>query len=712
MHTIIVVTVLVLIILSLLVITPLRRRLITQALFGFFKRRMPPMSQTEAEAIAAGDTWWEQEIFRGKPNWQKLRDLKLSSLSAEEQAFLDNETETLCTMLDDWRITHTDKDLTPEVWQFIKDKGFLGMVIERQYGGKGFSAAAHSAVVMKLATKSITAAVTVMVPNSLGPGELLHHYGTDAQKQYYLPRLARGEEIPCFGLTSEAAGSDATAMVDRGVVCKGLHDGREVLGFRLTLAKRYITLAPVATLVGVAFKLSDPEHLLGAEEELGITLCLLPSNHPGLDIGRRHWPLDIPFMNGPITGKELFVPLDWVIGGREKVGQGWRMLVECLSIGRSISLPALSSANAALSFIMTSSYASLRKQFKIPIVKFEGVEEKLAQIGGLSYVLEACRLLTLTAVDHKIKPSVASAIAKYHMTELGRTIINAAMDIQGGKGIILGPNNIFGRAYQAIPVSITVEGANILTRNLIIFGQGAVRCHPYVLQEMQAVCAHDLVAFDRALFAHLRYIGGSLLRAMWYGLSGARFAVVPRSRLKRYYRDVTRLSTALAVVSEWSMLLLGGALKRKERLSARLGDALSYLYLASAVLKLFAERDEPESDQVCAQWAVQYCLYEAQEALWAVCQQFPHRRVGALLTALALWDRRSLQKPNDRLDHELVKAMLTEQELRALFAGHCHLASGPQATVVAAVKDPTGANIQQVIEVDAFSKAEIKGLAS
>ncbi len=684
-------------------IRPLRRVLITRGMFAIFKRNLPKMSQTEAEAISAGDTWWEKEVFQGRPNWKHLHELKLSELNDEEKLFLDNETETLCAMLDDWKITHIDKDLSPEVWQYIKDKGFFGMVIAKQYGGKGFSAAAHSAVVMKIGTKSLTAAVTVMVPNSLGPGELIYHYGTKEQKDHYLPRLARGEEVPCFGLTSEAGGSDATAMVDRGIVCRGEFNGQEVLGMRLTFSKRYITLAPVATLIGLAFKLSDPNHLLGDKEELGITLCLLPRNHPGLEIGRRHWPLDIPFMNGPITGENVFVPLDWVIGGKEMIGRGWMMLVECLSIGRSISLPALSSASGAVNFLAASAYAVVRQQFKVPLYKFEGVEEKLAQIGGFAYLLDACRRLTLTAVDQQIKPSVASAIAKYHMTEMGRQVVNNSMDIHGGKGIMLGPHNYLGRAYQATPVSITVEGANILTRNLIIFGQGSIRCHPYILQEMQAVMANDLKEFDQVIYPHFGYILSTICRAAWNGLTAGKLIDRPAGKLSRYYRDVTRISTALAVSSEVIMLTLGGKLKRKERISARLGDALSYLYLASAVLKHFHDHRQSESELPLARWSLQHCLYQAQEALVDTYENLPSRWLRQLNF---LWGK-PFKKPSDRLDREVVKAMLEQPSNRAWFAQYCHLSSGMMATLQHALDNPTSENIQKVVAVDAFAPNNI-----
>ncbi|MGH8711919.1 MAG: acyl-CoA dehydrogenase, partial [Burkholderiales bacterium] len=469
---------------------------------------LPQVSQTEREALDAGTVWWDGDLFSGKPDWRKLLAVPKPQLTPEEQAFLDGPVEQLCAMLDEWRITHELYDLPPEVWQFIKDQGFLGMIIPKQYGGKGFSALAHSAVVTKLASRSGTATVSVMVPNSLGPAELLLHYGTEEQKSHYLPRLARGQEIPCFALTGPEAGSDAGSIPDYGVVCRGeFQGGQDVLGMRVTWEKRYITLGPVATLLGLAFKLYDPDRLLGGNEEVGITLALIPTNTPGVNIGRRHFPLNAAFQNGPNSGKDVFIPMDWVIGGVERVGHGWRMLMNCLAAGRSISLPASSTGMAKLAARATGAYSRVRVQFKTPIGKFEGVEEALARIGGNTYMMDAARVMTAGAVDLGEKPSVISAIVKYHLTERGRQVINDAMDVHGGKGICMGPGNYLARAYQQIPVGITVEGANILTRSMIIFGQGAIRCHPYVLQEIAAANNAEtekaLREFDAALFGHI-----------------------------------------------------------------------------------------------------------------------------------------------------------------------------------------------------------------
>jgi acyl-CoA dehydrogenase len=632
------------------------------------KNNLPKMSETEAEALNSGDSWWEAELFRGNPDWQSLLNLKLSELSLEEQSFLDNETETLCSMIDDWKIVHTDKDLSPEIWTYLKQAGFFGMVIAKEYGGKGFSAAAHSAVVMKIATKSLTAAVTAMVPNSLGPGELLYHYGTAEQKQHYLPRLAKGEEIPCFALTGPEVGSDASSMPDKGIVCKGQYQGQEVLGIRLNFSKRYITLAPVATLIGLAFKLYDPDHLLGEKADIGITVCLLPRNHPGIEIGKRHIPLDQAFMNGTVQGHNVFVPLEFVIGGPARVGQGWHMLVECLSIGRAISLPAISCAYGALSYITTGAYAALREQFNMPIGQFEGVQEALAKIAGFAYLLDACRRLTITANDQHLKPAVASAIAKYHMTELGRQILNHAMDIHGGRGIMMGPNNYLGRAYQGMPICITVEGANILTRNLIIYGQGAMSCHPYVRKLMEAVHQSNVQPasneFDGLLFSYVGYIIRNVSRALVYKCSFGLAAKAPHSHLARLYQKLSTLSACYSVASDMALMSLGGNLKRKERLSARLGDVMSYMYLASSALKAFHDSHEPETELDVTRWTVEYCLYKGGEALNELIRNFPNPIVKWTMRVMLQPFGNPYKIPSDKLEHSIAKQMLSNSPLR------------------------------------------------
>src|SRR5690349_1442730 len=615
----------------------LRRVLLTNHVLAVYRRILPDMSQTEKEAIDAGTVWWDADLFSGKPDWNKLLAVRAPRLSPEEQAFLAGPVEELCAMCDDWQISHELQDLPPHVWQYIKDNGFLGMIIPKKHGGLGFSALAHSSVVMKLATRSSTAAISVMVPNSLGPAELLLHYGTDEQKDYYLPRLAKGLEIPCFALTNPEAGSDAASIPDYGVVCKGTWQGKEVLGMRVTWDKRYITLGPVATLLGLAFRLYDPEKLISDKEDLGITCALVPTSTPGVNIGRRHMPLNAVFQNGPNSGKDVFMPLDWIIGGKDYAGKGWMMLMGCLAAGRSISLPTSSVGGAKGLARVTGAYARVRSQFKTPIGKLEGVEEALGRIAANTYLMEATRVMTAGAVDAGEKPSVISAIAKYHMTERARDCVNDSMDIHGGKGICLGPNNWVGRGYQVLPVGITVEGANILTRTLIIFGQGAIRCHPYVLREMRAAKemrgAEASREFDDALTSHVGHTLSNGVRAFVFGLTKAAFAPVPRhcaEETKHYFRHVSRLSAAFAFLADVSMLAMGGALKRKEKISGRLGDVLSMMYLVSATLKHYEDQRVRE-DLPLLRWSVRDALYNAQQAIDQVLSNFP---VKSLATAL------------------------------------------------------------------------------
>ncbi|MDN5836064.1 MAG: acyl-CoA dehydrogenase [Nitrosospira sp.] len=656
-----------------LFVPPLRRALISNGLLKIFRKTLPQVSQTEQEALDAGTVWWDGDLFSGKPDWNKLLAYPKPKLSADEKAFLAGPVEQLCAMLDEWRITRELHDLPPHVWQFIKDNGFFGMIIPRQYGGHGFSALAHSEVVMKIGSRSGTAAVSVMVPNSLGPAELLLHYGTEEQKNYYLPRLAKGLEVPCFALTAPDAGSDAGAIPDFGIVCHGEFNGdQNVLGMRVTWEKRYITLGPVATILGLAFKLHDPDGLIGEEKDLGITLALIPTNTPGVNIGRRHFPLDAAFQNGPNSGRDVFIPMEWVIGGREGVGCGWRMLMNCLAAGRSISLPATSTGAAKLAARTSGAYGRVRVQFKTPIGRFEGVEEALARIGGNTYMMDAARVMTAGAVDLGEKPAVISAIVKYHLTERGRQTINDAMDVHGGKGICLGPNNYLGRDYQHIPVSITVEGANILTRNMIIFGQGAIRCHPYVLREIRAANNHDAarasVEFDRALAGHFVFSIGNGVRSFLHGLTGGFLASAPGSvgpEVHGYYSQLTRFSAAFALLADVSLLVLGGSLKRKERLSARLGDILSILYLCSAALKRFKDDGRPAADLPLLHWSVQDALYRMQQAFDGLLANFPKRVVmRRLLRFLVFPLGKSFSPPSDELGHKVAQLMLAPGEAR------------------------------------------------
>jgi acyl-CoA dehydrogenase len=657
---------------------PIRRALLGAPLLDVFRRILPQMSSTEKEALEAGTVWWDGDLFSGKPNWKKLHAYPKPTLSAEEQAFVDGPTQDLCEMVNEWEITNDLNDLPPAAWQFIKDQGFLGMIIPKQYGGKGFSALAHSAVISKLSTRSGTAAVSVMVPNSLGPAELLLHYGTPAQKDHYLPRLAKGLEMPCFALTSPEAGSDAGGIPDFGIVCKGEWQGKQdVLGMRLTWEKRYITLGPVATLLGLAFRLYDPDHILGPDEDRGITLGLIPTDTPGVHIGRRHFPLNGAFMNGPNWGKDVFVPMDYVIGGVDYVGEGWKMLMNCLAAGRSISLPGSAVGMAKLAARTTGGYGRVRTQFNLSIGRFEGVEEAIARIGGNVYLMEAARVMTAGSIDLGEKPSVISAIVKYHLTERGRQVINDAMDVHGGKGICMGPNNYLGRAYQQIPVAITVEGANILTRSMIIFGQGAIRGHPYVLKEMQATHDPDnakaLRDFDAAFFGHVAFAISNMARAAWMGFSGARFVMAPGDKhTRRYYQQLTRLSSAFAWASDVSMFVLGSALKRRERLSARLGDILSQLYLASTVLKRFEDDGRPADDVPLLHWAMQDALNRAQEAFYGLFENMPSRLVACgLRVSIFPWGR-VFDAPTDTLGSKVVGLLMTPGPARdRLTQGMC-----------------------------------------
>ncbi len=647
-----------------------RQRYISGPILKLFRKVTPRMSQTEREALDAGSVWWDGELFSGRPHWQKLLQLPAPKLTAEEQAFIDGPVETLCAMLHDWEITHDRNDLPDEVWSYIRNNGFLSMIIPRSFGGLEFSALAHSEVVMKIATRSITAAVTVMVPNSLGPGKLLLEYGTEEQKKHHLPRLARGEDIPCFALTSPEAGSDAGAIPDYGIVCKQDFNGKKnVLGMRLTWNKRYITLGPVATILGLAFKLYDPEHLLGQKENLGITLALIPTSTQGVNIGNRHVPLNIMFMNGPNSGKDVFIPIDWIIGGPERVGQGWRMLMECLSDGRGVSLPALSAGAGKLACRAVGGYARVRRQFRTPVGRFEGVQEALARIAGTTYMLDAARTLTLGALDRGEKPSVISAIVKYHMTEGMRKVINDGMDVLGGAGICLGPRNFLGRPYQAIPISITVEGANILTRSMIIFGQGAIRSHPFIFKEMEAASDDDyknaLVKFDRALFSHIFFFMRNFVFSLYYGLTAALFVATPGPRkVRRYYQQMTRLSTAFALLADTTLLILGGSLKRREMISARLGDILSQLYLGSAVLKQYADQGHMDDDLPLLRWSGRQVLCNIQNAMEGLLQNFPFRPAAWVLRFVIFPWGQWFSAPNDKLDRQVSELLLNPSPTR------------------------------------------------
>ncbi|WP_017529781.1 acyl-CoA dehydrogenase [Pseudomonas fluorescens] len=679
-----------------LLLPDLRRQYFTKPLFSWFQKVLPPMSETERDAIDAGTVWWDGELFSGRPDWDKLLAYPKARLTEEEQAFIDGPTEELCAMVSDWEIGQA-MDLPPAAWEHIKTHGFFALIIPKEYGGKGFSAYAHSQVAMKLATRSGDLASTVMVPNSLGPAELLLHYGTDEQRNHYLPRLARGDDIPCFALTGPLAGSDAGAMPDTGVICKGEWEGQETLGLRLNWEKRYITLGPVATLLGLAFKAYDPDHLLGEEEDLGISLALIPTDTPGVEIGRRHLPLGAAFMNGPNSGKDVFIPLDYLIGGQEMLGKGWMMLMNCLSVGRSISLPAVGTGAAKFTSLVTGQYAQVREQFNVPLSAFEGIQEALARIGGNAWLMDSARMLTANAVDLGEKPSVLSAILKYHLTERGRECISHAMDVHGGKGIIMGPNNYLGRSWQGAPIFITVEGANILSRNLMIFGQGAIRCHPFVLKEMALAGREDhdqaLKEFDGLLMQHIGFAVGNAASTLVLNLGVGHFEKAPGNRLSQgYFRALNRQAAAFALLADLSMMLLGGELKRRERLSARLGDVLSHMYLASAALKRYHDLDSPDHLEPLFAWAMEESLGESERALDELLSNFPNKVLGCLLRVIVFPFGRRHTGPSDALDAQVAAVIgraKGDPTLEELLAG-CYR---PQSA-----DDPVGA-LQQAYDL-------------
>jgi acyl-CoA dehydrogenase len=647
-----------------------RRERITLPLLHFYRSVVPTLSDTEREALEAGTVGWDGELFSGAPDWSRLMALPAPRLTAEEQAFLDGPTEELCRMADDWQITHELADMPPKVWAFIKQHRFFAMIIPKRYGGLEFSPIAVAAVLAKLASRSAVVSSTVGVPNSLGPAELLLHYGTEEQREKYLPRLATAEEIPCFALTGPRVGSDAASLPDTGVVCKGMWQGQEIVGIRLNWDKRYITLAPVATVLGLAFKLYDPDHLIGTESDRGITAALIPVRTPGVEIGRRHLPLNIPFQNGPTRGRDVFVPLDAIIGGPERAGQGWKMLVEQLSAGRGITLPSSAMGGSKAVVYASGAYTRLRKQFNLPVCEFEGVGEALARIAGYTYIINAGMTVTSTMIARGEKPAVPSAVLKYHCTELARKVCDDAMDVHGGKGIMLGPSNYLGRGYQGVPIAITVEGANILTRSLIIFGQGAIRCHPFVLKEMEAAKDPDfnrgLRDFDRYLFAHIGYAISNAARSFVLALTNAEVSSAPMDGpTARFFQHVNRYSAAFALAADVAMLVLGGQLKRRETLSARLGDVFSSIYLASMVLKHFDNQGRQDGDLPLVEWACRTLLYQAQEQLHGFLRNFPNRFVAAMLRVCIFPRGRMYSAPPDDLGREIVALITRPTETRA-----------------------------------------------
>jgi len=706
-------------ILFLLNVRALRIRLLTRPFMKKYRKLLPAMSSTESEALDAGTVWWDGELFTGGPNWPKLMSAKAPVLTPAEQAFLDGPCEELCAMIDDWDITHRRADIPRAVWDFIKAQGFFAMIIPRRYGGLEFSAYAHSCVLIKIASRSATVSSTIAVPNSLGPAELLLHYGTEEQKNHYLPRLARGEDVPCFALTGPRAGSDAASIPDTGIVCKGEWRGRETIGIRLNFSKRYITLAPVATVIGLAFRLYDPEHLMGEKTDLGITCALIPRDTPGVAIGRRHFPLNIPFQNGPIQGHDVFVPLDAIIGGFATAGQGWRMLVEQLSVGRCISLPSSATGGAQAAVYASGAYARIRRQFNTPIGSFEGIEQVVARMAARTYIIDAARSVTAGAIDGGEKPSVPSAMLKYQAAEMGRMIANDAMDVHGGKGICLGPKNYLGRGYQIVPVGITVEGANILTRNLIIFGQGAVRCHPFVLKEMNAAKNPNREAgvreFDAAVIGHVGFAISNAVRSLVLGLTSARFTRVPDTGATvRFFQHVNRYSASFALATDVAMLALGGYLKKKETLSARLGDVLSSMYLASMVLKHHENQGRQPDDLPLVEWACRSLLYQAQEQLHSFLRNFPNRPL-ALFMRLCIFPRGlAYSPPSDRLGHAIGDLVMnpsaTRDRLSAYIyktaAAHNPLGQLQEALLLTAAAEP----LEKRIRVDGVKTGRVTAL--
>lgn len=680
-------------VITLINLPTVRQKLISKPAMRLLAANLPTISKTEQEALDGGNVWWDAELFSGKPNWKHLRDISTKALTKEEQDFLEGPVEQLCSMLDDWQITHELQDLPEKVWDYIKEERFFGMIIPKEYGGLGFSARAHSQVVMKISGRSITAAVTVMVPNSLGPGELLIKYGTKGQKDYYLPRLAIGKDIPCFALTGPEAGSDAGSIPDTGIVCRATYNGnKDVLGIRLNWEKRYITLSPVATLLGLAFQLYDPDHLLDdvlnykdidrikndhPNNHIGITVALIPTNTAGIEIGKRHFPLNNPFQNGPNWGKDVFIPMEWLIGGVDNVGKGWSMLVECLGEGRGISLPAMATGAAKMMTRYTGAYSRVRKQFGVSIGQFEGIEEPLANMLGNTYLMDAARILTVTALDQGQRPAVVTALLKYQLTERMRKLTNDAMDIQGGSGICLGPSNIIGRGYQAVPIAITVEGANILTRSLIVFGQGAIRCHPYLLTEMKATQNKDIKALDTALFSHMGFVISNLSRSIWFGLTNAVFEAPGTPLTRRYYRRLTRLSAGFALLSDYALLTLGGNLKRRERLSGRFADILANMYLCSATLKHFEDQGEPEADLPLLHYACQQTMHDAQQAMLAVFYNLPFKFISKTLRLLMFPFGKPYAPPSDKLIHQVAKLALESSPTRDRLTEGAYMSSSP-----------------------------------
>jgi len=695
------------VILGLLCVTPARRAAVTGPAYKLVKSILPRVSRTEQEALDAGTVGWDAELFSGKPRWDKLLNIRKATLTAEEQAFLDGPVNVVCSMIDDWDTRHNRADLTPEVWAFLKEKGFLGMLIGKEHGGLGFSAQAQSQVVSKVASRSVAAGITVMVPNSLGPGELLEKYGTAEQKAKYLHRLAKGIDVPCFALTGPHAGSDAAGMRDVGVVTHGTVDGKKVLGVRLSWDKRYITLAPVATLVGLAFNLHDPDHLLGETEHVGITLALIPADYPGVEIGRRHYPARSAFMNGPIKGKNVFIPMDMLIGGTAYAGQGWRMLMECLSTGRAISLPAIGTVSIKHALRVTSAYARIRRQFGIAVGIMEGVADPLSRMVRSAYTFEAARGLTASMVDEGQKPAVISALLKYRTTEAMRDRVNDALDIHGGRAVQDGPSNYLFSGYMTTPVAITVEGANILTRTLITFAQGALRAHPYLYTEIESVQNADkragLVAFDAAFSGHISFMLRNMVGSFLHAVSFGRFASSPDKtapEMAKWYRQLARYSQSFALVGDWTVAFLGGDLKRKQRLSGRMADILSDLYLLSAVLRRYEDEGKIAEDKPLVDAIARDHLYAIEQGFAGVFQNFPSPVLRWLMRILVFPLGRHRKPASDRETYRFARAVLRPGAFRDRLTMGTYVSTDP--------KDVTGVLEDAMIKVTKAEDIEAK----
>lgn len=659
-----------------------RQKYFIGPIFELFHQSLPALSKTEREALDAGTIGWEKELFSGSPDWGQLLKVPAPKLTKEEQEFMDGPVTQLCEMVS----PQPDKDIPPAIWQYLKDNGFFGLIIAKEYGGKNFSAFAHALILTKISSRNSNLAVVVSVPNSLGPSALLDLYGTEAQKDYYLPRLARGQEIPCFALTSPHAGSDAASMTDTGVISKGIFEGKEILGITLNWSKRYITLAPVATLLGLAFSLTDPDRLLGKKQNLGITCALIPTDLPGISIGRRHYALAAPFQNGPTQGKNVFIPLDFIIGGAKMAGQGWKMLMNCLSAGRGISLPSLATGNIQLSAASSGIYSLIRRQFKMPICQFEGIQEALGRIGGFTYLAEAMRNLTVNYIDLGEKPAVLSAISKYHITELGRRVITDAMDIHGGKAIMMGPNNYLGYLWMNTPIPVTVEGANILTRCMMIFGQGAIRCHPFILQEMEAVSGNEMARFDDLLSQHTSHTVSNAARSLFHALTFSYFANTPihspsHNPESAYYKQLTRASSAFAFTADICMMVFGGKLKFKESLSARLGDLLSMMALGSAVLKRFSDEGNPQEDLPLVAYSMEYCLNEFWRAMDDLLTNLNNRFLEFALRLIVMPLGRPAKPPKDRLNTKIMTLLTTHNGARNRLISDLFVSESPMDPV-------------------------------